>query len=213
MTTAPPHGLHVAPQPRRSTTAGKMRNDARPGPNRTPAAGLGVLALFLSGLSDGAPHGVGIGQTVLPPAAANPSAALPEQIMGVWYRDNPHDSDQCARHHAAPELDVNQDEGSIAMIGSIVVTPGLIHQYAEYGEGNYNAVRRVVRVAESLWRVDVDVGLDVLPDDDGYHTPETYRLEITPGGLIWTPWHTPDESPTLYFRCGAVREDLYGPWD
>ena len=136
--------------------------------------------------------------------------AVPKQFMGIWYRDDPHARGQCDKYHRARSRQVDPDEGSIAMIGSIVVTPGLIHAYAEYGEGNYNAVRHVARVAESVWRVDVEISLDVMPSGDRYDIPETFRLEMTPNGMIWTPWHALDQSPTLYFRCGAVRDDLYG---
>ncbi|MGJ4728821.1 hypothetical protein [Luteimonas sp. SDU101] len=213
MTTPPAHGLLAATPGHGNASGGMMRNAARPGLAMALVACLWGLALLPSASAGDKALAVESRETAAPLDAGVPVDDLPEQFLGVWYRDNPHDRSQCARYHAAPSLDVDQDEGSIAMIGSIVVTPGLVHEYAEYGEGSYNAVRRVARVAESVWRVDVEIGLDVMPGGGGYDMPGTYRLEMAPGGLIWTPWHAPDQPPTLYFRCGAVREDLYGPQD
>lgn len=143
-----------------------------------------------------------------PPAAlthADPPAMqrarLPEELGGVWYVDDPAGHAQCARYRAAsPHWG---DEESIAMVGSLVVTPDLIHEYAEYGEGNFFAVRSVTR-RDSAWRIDVAIGTDTIPRGGPDDALDVYRLELDQDRLYWEPWDTAAKG-LAYFRCDAVR--------
>ena len=93
------------------------------------------------------------------------------------------------------------------MVGSIVITPRLIHEYSEYGEGNFNEVREIASLGDGSWRVKVQVGIDSMPADDAHF--EAYLLELQQERLSWEPYKADEESPSSYFRCGDVRTDLY----
>src|SRR5690606_15778288 len=65
--------------------------------------------------------------------------------------------------------------------GALVVRPRLVHAYAEYGEGEFHLVQRVEQVADATWRVEADVGIDVLPDPSvpaDAVAPEVFRLDL-----------------------------------
>lgn len=96
----------------------------------------------------------------------------------------------------------------MAMIGSLVIAPRLVHEYAEYGEGAYNAVRSVAQVDDSTWRVEVEIGIDSMPS--GHRDPDfdTYRLVLTQHGLGWSQWGRHEDPSPMYFRCDAVRSHL-----
>ncbi|MCF7221616.1 hypothetical protein [Marilutibacter chinensis] len=95
------------------------------------------------------------------------------------------------------------------MVGSIVITPRLIHEYSEYGEGNFNAVREIASLGDGSWRVEVQVGIDSIPADDTGIEVEAYLLELQQERLSWEPYKAAEERTSSYFRCGDVRTDLY----
>ena len=95
------------------------------------------------------------------------------------------------------------------MVGSIVVTPGLIHEYAEYGEGNFNVVREIASLGDGAWRVEVQVGIDSMPADDADIEVEAYLLELQQGRVSWQSYKADEKLTSSYFRCGDVRTDLY----
>lgn len=133
---------------------------------------------------------------------------LPDQLLGLWHRDDPPGRAQCERYRAIPVATGESDERSIAMIGSLVIAPRLIHEYAEYGEGAYNVVTGVTQVDDSTWRVEVEIGIDSMPSGHGVADLDIYRLVLTQHRLGWSPWTGHEESSPLYFRCDAVRSHL-----
>ena len=95
------------------------------------------------------------------------------------------------------------------MIGSIVITPRLIHEYSEYGEGNFNALREIASLGDGVWQVEVLVGIDFIPTDDDDSGTDAYLLELRQERLRWEPRRANRECSWDYFRCGDVRADLY----
>lgn len=95
------------------------------------------------------------------------------------------------------------------MVGSIVITPTLIHEYSEYGEGNFNAVKEIASLGDGFWRVKVHVGIDSMPTDDADLEVETYLLELQQERLSWEPHGSNGEHASSYFRCGDVQAELY----
>lgn len=136
-----------------------------------------------------------------------PSATLPAELIGVWSGDDADGRAQCARYRALPAHVGESDEGSASLIGSVVITTGMIHQYSEYGEGNFYAVRGVEALGAGIWKVVVQLGTDAMPTAGDQSERETHRLEVRQDRLSWKP-HAPAED-LAYFRCGDIRRDVY----
>lgn len=75
----------------------------------------------------------------LPAAAARPNE-MPDALTGVWSDDDADGREQCALWRKDP---VSRDDGYDPLVGAVVITKGLIHSYAEYGEGNFYRIERV----------------------------------------------------------------------
>lgn len=184
-----------------------------PLPNRYTAVLAALLVLLLSGLGM-----VRDAHSAAPPAipstGLNPHsqpAALPPEVHGVWHRDDAAGRVQCDRYLALPEdIDENDenDDGWISMVGSIVITPMLIHEYAEYGEGNFNLVKEIADLGDGSWLVGVHVGIDFIPAADDNFGADTYRLDLQQQTLRWEPRRFVGEHEPGYFRCGDLRADL-----
>lgn len=131
---------------------------------------------------------------------------LPKALRGVWYPDDATGHAQCERYlGASPQVG---DEESIAMIGSLVVTPSLVHEYADYGEGTFFAVRTINRNGDA-WKLEVAVGIDTIPTVEPDQDFDLYRLELAQDKLIWEPWDKALQSQP-HFRCGDIRPDYLG---
>lgn len=116
-------------------------------------------------------------------AAASAAAAWlppPAELHGVWF-DADHADVYCPRLLAAS--DPWEHDGSL-LIGALWVDDQVLHQWAEYGEGNIYQVVRSSQVAPTQWQLDVSVGIDTWPDleQDG-----SFRLwlSLADGVLVW----------------------------
>lgn len=156
---------------------------------------------------------------VASPGSPRPSAALPAGLPGVWFRDDPGGHAQCERYRALP-ADAGKsgeggpdeggaDEAWMSMVGSLVITPGLIHAFSEYGEGNFNVVREIESEGDGRWRVEVQVGIDAMPVDGEPAETDSYRMELHRGRLGWGPLDAGGAHASTFFRCGDVRGDVY----
>lgn len=180
-------------------------------PDRRVALLAGLLAISLGGLGharDGGPP-TPMEPHAAPLAAQSRPAALPAAAHGVWYRDDAAGRAQCDRYRALPAAIDDTDDGWMSLVGSVVITPRLVHEYSEYGEGDFHAVRETERVGEGSWRVRVEVGVDSMPADDADTGAEAYLLELQQGRLGWKPYEATEGRTVNYFRCGDVRTDLY----
>ena len=144
--------------------------------------------------------------------AATVTDALPVQLHGVWMTDDAEGRGQCQRYRAVPTPPADPDQLPYAMLGSLVVTPGLLHEYAEYGEGNFYQVRSVHLQGPGVWRVEAAFGADTLPsDDDPAAQVDGYQLELDQGRLRFTGWAPagdPGARGSAYVRCGDLRADV-----
>lgn len=138
--------------------------------------------------------------------ADHPSTNLPAELAGVWSSDDADGRAQCDRYRALPADVGESDEGSTSLIGSVVITPSMIHRYSEYGEGNFYAVRGVESLGAGIWKVTVQLGIDAMPSAEDRSEMETHRLEVRQGRLNWEPQPAEDR---VYFRCGDIRRDVY----
>lgn len=159
-------------------------------PDRRVALLAGLLAISLGGLGharDGAPP-TPMEPHAAPLAAQSRPVALPAAAHGVWYRDDAAGHAQCGRYRALPAAVGETDDGWMSLVGSVVITPRLVHEYSEYGEGDFHAVREIERVGEGSWRVRVEVGVDSIPADDADTGAEAYLLELQQDRLGWRPY-------------------------
>ena len=136
-----------------------------------------------------------------------PPATLPEELIGVWSGDDADGRAQCARYRALPADVGESDEGLTSLIGSVVITASMIHQYSEYGEGNFYAVRGVEALGTGIWKVVVQLGTDTMPTAEDHAERETHRLEVRQDRLNWKPQISGEDR--TYFRCGDIRRDAY----
>lgn len=185
-----------------------------PAPSRRARPTVLVLAGLLAcpSLVQGAPRPQA--DDAAPPVPRADAARIPEPALGVWYPDDAQA--QCGHYLQAPGPDDDVDADTIALVGALVVTPRLVHAYAEYGEGEFHLVKRVEQVADATWRVEADVGIDVLPDPSvpaDAVAPEVFRLDLRSDAMTWSRWEpgagADDASAVHYVRCGAVRAGLY----
>lgn len=134
-------------------------------------------------------------------------ARLPEALTGVWYPDDTEGAASCQRYRTLSGAKEGHDEAVMALVGSLVVTPDLIHVFAEYGEGDFHVLERVDPEGGGTWRVDARLGIDALPDERASEDRAVSRLSLHDGKLRW-------ESParagnaSTYFRCGSVKSDI-----
>lgn len=178
-----------------------------PRPRVARGTGLVALSLAFSGCAhDTLPVSAEAAATIPTPVVG--VNELPDHLLGLWHRDDPSGRAQCERYRAIPAATGGSDERSIAMIGSLVIAPRLIHEYAEYGEGAYNVVTSLAQVDDSTWRVEVEIGIDSMPSGHGDSDLDTYRLVLTQHRLGWSPWGRHVDSSPKYFRCDAVRSHL-----
>lgn len=103
------------------------------------------------------------------------------------------------------------DEAVAVLVGSLVVTPDLIHVFAEYGEGDFLVVERSEPDGGDAWRVTTRLGIDAMPDGQSVADREMSRLSLHEGKLTWESPARFGSAPATYFRCDAVRQDLYPP--
>lgn len=142
---------------------------------------------------------------------ARVSRRLPDTLMGVWYRDDTEGASKCDRYRALPGGAGQTDEAVIVLVGSLVVTSNLIHEVAEYGEGNFHAVEVVEPADDDAWRITTRLGIDSIPDDSSGEQRVVSRLSLRAGKLQWRALTDPDAPAPRYVRCGAVRPDGHHP--
>ena len=116
---------------------------------------------------------------------------------------NATDTAHCLQMSASPTM------GWISLVGSVVITPYMFHQYSEYGEGNLQPVRGVQTLGPGNWKVAVQVGIDTMPADEDQSDADTYRLKLQQGRLSLKSETSAEGRASVYFRCGDIRRDVY----
>lgn len=139
------------------------------------------------------------------------SSTLPDALIGVWYRNDDDGRRSCDSYRKVGST-IDTDEESCSLIGSLVVTKGLVHANAEYGEGDFHAVKRVADLGNQEWRVDALVGTDFTPTEGVNSGKDAFRFVIESGLLSME--NEMDElggnaNSSRFFRCGEVIDGLY----
>lgn len=139
------------------------------------------------------------------------SSTMPAALLGVWHRDDAYGRRSCDAYRSVGST-IDTDEESYSLIGSLVITKDLVHAYAEYGEGDFNAVKLVADLDNQKWKVDVLVYVDNMPSEGAHESKDTLRFVVESGLLSMTSeMDRPevDEDVSRYFRCGDVIDRLY----
>lgn len=136
-------------------------------------------------------------------------AGLPDVLWGIWFEDSSWGREQCESYRALPSHEKNADEGSILLIGSVVITSGLIHEYSEYGEGNFYLVSQSTQIDEGSWQLEAALGFDSIPAEDDHLERNVYRLDLKQGRIIWQPFGRNADRSSHYFRCDDVQRDWH----
>lgn len=134
---------------------------------------------------------------------------LPDVLTSVWYPDDTEGAASCRRYRTLSGAKEGHDEAVMALVGSLVVTPHLIHVFAEYGEGDFHVVERVDPEGGSTWRVDARLGIDALPDERASEDRVVSRLSLRDGKLRWESPARAGNASSTYFRCDSVKPDIH----
>lgn len=125
---------------------------------------------------------------------------LPAALLGVWYPDDAQGASACERYRTLSRGQQESDDGTVVLVGSLVVTPNLIHAFSEYGEGDFHLVERVQPGGRDAWRITASVGIDAMPDDASTDARVLSRMSLPAGKLHWqSPADRASSSP--YVRC------------
>jgi hypothetical protein len=95
------------------------------------------------------------------------------------------------------------------LLGGLIITKHLVHSYAEYGEGNFYAIKRVVDLGNRSWEVDALIGIDALPSEGD--AEGTFRFAVDSGLLSMNRLNVAEGGAYAsgLFRCGEVLDGLY----
>lgn len=137
-------------------------------------------------------------------------STMPDALIGVWHRNDDDGRRSCDSYKKVGST-IDTDEESYSLIGSLVVTKGLVHAYAEYGEGNFYAVKHVADLGNQEWKVDALVYVDTMPTEGGYADKGTFHFSVESKLLSMNEMNVVEgnERASRFFRCGEVIEGLY----
>ncbi len=135
---------------------------------------------------------------------------MPDALIGVWHRSDDDGRRSCDSYRKVGST-IDTDEEPYSLIGSLVVTRGLVHAYAEYGEGNFYAVKHVSYLGNQEWNVDALVYIDTMPTEGESADKDSLRFKIESELLSMNETDVGDghERSFRFFRCGEVLESLY----
>ncbi|MCL1634995.1 hypothetical protein M2650_10180 [Luteimonas sp. SX5] len=160
-------------------------------------------------------------QAALPPTDKKTryaGAEVPKKLHGVWSDNDAEGKIQCDRYKLAskrPRND-NDDELSISMVGSLVITKHMIHAYSEYGEGNFYAVRKVSKIGKSKWVIASLVGIDTYPSEELDDDLFVFLLDLDSTVLYWRDYDDKEPPEIIqnrspgFFKCGQLPKWLMG---
>jgi hypothetical protein len=145
------------------------------------------------------------------PVLAKTAPTMPAQLRGIWMTDNAAGRTQC-RDYLDP-LRAKQGQAAQVLVGSLVITSQWLHGYAEYGEGNFYAPRRVTTLGQQRWRIDSALGIDG-PPKASTRNSAVFTLSLVKGTLnVRLDSVNGEPGPTnaqeRYFRCAAVPSGMY----
>ncbi len=141
-----------------------------------------------------------------PAAKSEHPATVPDPLGGVWYVDDADGRTSCRKYLTADAATIERT-GQDPLIGALVISRQIIHRYSEYGEGDFLVVSKAFKEREGIWILSGLVFVDSLSGEGERGTEFSERFELSKNGAVLSSSVAADQK---FFRCGSVRNDLYG---
>jgi hypothetical protein len=106
---------------------------------------------------------------------------FPVPLRGVWYADDAAGKAQCQGYLAVDKS--NAEQVSATLVGAVIIDRSTMHDYAEYGEGNFYALRRLKASGRNRWFADAATGIDAPPEASA-REDESFTLQLARGRLM-----------------------------
>lgn len=138
------------------------------------------------------------------------ASTLPSSLFGIWYENNADGKRSC-KAYIKIKSSKDTDAVSASLVGSLIITAKLVHDYSDYGEGDFYAVKNVAKLGSHGWKVNTLVSVDTMPSDNGYDSgAETLNLVVESGVLVVTIEGWKDQRNSQgYFRCSEVSKGMH----
>ncbi len=164
-----------------------------------------LIGLLVSGCTDKATT-VRAEQQLRPASKSEYPTTIPDPLGGVWYVDDADGRASCRKYWTTDAATIEQT-GQDPLIGAMVISRQIVHRYSEYGEGDFFVVSKASKEREGTWTLSGHVFVDSLPEEGERGAEVSERFELSMSG---TALSSSEVAGQKYFRCGHVRDDLYG---
>lgn len=149
------------------------------------------------------------GIQVTAPEKSTVATRLPDALTGVWYPDDTEGAASCGRYRELLGTNGRLEETVMVLVGSLVLTPDLIHVVAEYGEGDFHVIEGVEAEDSGEWRVAARLGIDAMPHEEAGENHAISRLSLHDGKLRWESPARAGNASSTYFRCDSVKPNIH----
>jgi hypothetical protein len=166
---------------------------------------LPLIGLFVSSCADKATAVRAEQQSQAAPVPEHPTT-VPYPLWGVWYIDDADGQASCRKYLITDAATIERT-GQDPLIGAVVISRQIVHRYSEYGEGDFFVVSKASKDGENAWTLSGQVFVDSLPGEGERGAEFSERLELSKNG---TTFSSSEAAGQTFFRCGSVRDDLYG---
>lgn len=138
------------------------------------------------------------------------SSTMPDALIGVWHRNDDEGRKSCDSYKAIKSVNEITEESN-ALMGGLIITEDMAHAYAEYGEGNFYAVKHVADLGSQNWKVDTFIYIDTMPTEGEYASKGTFHFIVESELLSMNEMNALEESrnESRFFKCGGVIDGLY----
>jgi hypothetical protein len=166
---------------------------------------VSLVGLIVSGCVDKT-TAVRMEQQIQPAPKSEQPTPIPGPLGGVWYIDDADGRASCQRY-LTTDADAIERTGQDPLVGAVVISRQIVHRYSEYGEGNFFVVSKVSMEREGAWALRGQVFVDYLPGEDERGAEFSELFVLSKNGMALS---TSSAASITLFRCGSVRDDLYG---
>ena len=134
------------------------------------------------------------------PAIANND--IPKRYHGLWQENNAEGHESCKIYKSGATLGPD-DDFPLGVVGATIITTKLIHDVAEYGEGDFHHVETVKEAKRNAIIVMAQTSVDGSEEYSG-KTRMTLALGLRNKLSITTAQDAGGSREVVYFRCADV---------
>lgn len=138
-------------------------------------------------------------------AHASPAIAdngIPDRFHGLWQENNAEGRESCKLYKSGATLGPD-DDFPLGVVGATIITAQLIHDVAEYGEGDFHHVETMKKAKRNTIAVTAQTSMDGSEDYPG-KTRMTLTLASKSKLSITTVQQAGGSKEVVYFRCADV---------